>query len=326
MSNKKVKPILAVDLGGTKKRLALVSSGGTVISSKQSLTLAEKGYRDVIRRMILGIRSILKASGMGTGDIQGVSVAAAGIIDTRNGIITISPSLPDWRNVYLKDIMFESLGIDIFLINDASAAALGEFHYGAGKGIDNLIYITVSTGIGGGIIIDRKLYLGVDGCAGEIGHMVIEANGPLCNCGNYGCLEILASGTAIAREARKRVKQGDITILSNLHKRVPNITAKDVFVAANKGDSVSFEVLNTAAFYLGIGMANIVNIFNPEMIVVGGGVSKMGNILLNPAREVVKQRAFTLPTNSVRIVKSKLGADSGIIGAALYLLRNRREI
>ncbi len=321
----KSKPILAIDVGGTKIRLALVSDDGTIVSSKQYPTHADKGYQEVIKRITNGIEQIVIDSKLSLHDIRGISVAAAGIIDSRNGIITTSPNLPDWKDIPLKDILVDSLGLDVYLMNDANAAALGEYHAGVGKGIKNLVYITVSTGIGGGIVIDGELYTGTDGCAGELGHMVIEADGPQCKCGNYGCLEILASGTAIAREAQKRINQGDKSLLSNLVKSCEEITARTVSIAAKKGDLVAIEVINKAAYYLGIGMANIVNIFNPEMIIIGGSVSKMGEMLLKPARKVVKQRAFNLPTSSVSIVRSHLSDDSGIIGAALCFIENEAE-
>jgi glucokinase len=209
--------------------------------------------------------------------------------------------------------------VKTFLINDASAAALGEHEFGAGKGVDNLIYLTVSTGIGGGIIIDGRLYLGPSGSAGEIGHMTIDVNGPQCSCGNIGCLEMLASGTAIAREAVKRIRAGGRSSLSEmLGGKIENITAEQVGVAAQGGDSLAMEIIHRAASYLGMGMVNLVNIFNPEMIIVGGGVAQMGDLLLDPARRVVEARAFKLPAQAVRIVPARLGDEAGVMGAAVF--------
>ncbi len=169
----------------------------------------------------------------------------------KNGIITASPSLPDWNDIPLKNILADHLGTDVYLINDASAAVLGEYLIGAGQGTNNLVYLTVSTGIGGGIIIDGKLYTGVDGCAGELGHMVIDAHGPQCNCGNYGCLEIMASGTAMAKEAQKRINQGENSILVDLANSCANISAKTIFIAAKKGDKVANEVVKRDGFLFG---------------------------------------------------------------------------
>jgi glucokinase len=195
---------------------------------------------------------------------------------------------------------------------------LGEHRLGAGRGLDNLIYMTVSTGIGGGMIVNGELYNGTDGSAAEVGHMIIQVDGPLCHCGHYGCLEAMASGTAIARMAEERLRSGWTSILSKSRRK---ITAEDVAAAAKKGDVLACQVIDDAAGYLGIGMAGLVNLFNPQMIVVGGGVSALGERLLRPARKSMKQHAFKLPAGTVRVVRSALGADSGLMGAAIYARR-----
>jgi len=254
-----------------------------------------------------------------TSELAGVGIAVAGILRAEEGIVTTSPNLPRWRDVPLGDTLSRELGIAVCVINDASAAALGEHRFGAGKGVSNLIYLTVSTGIGGGIIADGKLYSGADGCAGELGHMTIETHGPQCNCGNVGCLEVLASGTAIAKEAVRRLSQGERSSMVELVEgRLETITAETVAWAARRGDQVAGEVVAKAANYLGIGLANLVNIFNPELIVIGGGVSKMGNMLLGPARRVVRERAFRLPARTARIVRARLGSNAEMMGAAVY--------
>ncbi len=177
----------------------------------------------------------------------------------------------------------------------------------------------MSTGIGGGIIINDKLYLGPCGSAGEIGHMTIDVNGPRCNCGNIGCLERLASGTAVAQEAIRRVSRGERSSLTEIVEgKIENITAEKVGVAAQGGDSLALDIISKAAVYLGVGMVNLVNIFNPEMIIVGGGMAKMGDLLLAPARQVVLERAYQLPAQAVRIVPAQLGDDAGVLGAAIF--------
>ena len=321
MSMVSFRPVLAIDLGGTKIRSAIVLANGKIMSFKNYPTQAKTGPEKVIERIMAAIKDIMVRTGLTLNDLHGVVIAAAGILDTKNGVVTASPSLPGWRNIALRDRLRENLGINIYLINDASAAALGEHHFGAGKGLNNLVYLTVSTGIGGGIIIGGKLYIGTDGCAGELGHMIIEADGPKCNCGNSGCLEVLASGTAIAREAQRRIFQGEKSSIMEFitPKGSDSITAEAVGLAAKQGDALACEIVNTAAYFLGIGIANVVNIFNPEMVIVGGGVSKMGEMLLKPTRKVVKQRAFQLPTGTARIVRSRLGDNAGIIGAAIAL-------
>jgi len=314
-------PVLAVDLGGTKIVAAVVLPDGKIISRKYCLALADKGPEAVIDRLLSAANSAMSQAKLKTSELTGIGIAAAGILDAEEGIITTSPNLPNWHDVPLRNIVADRLGITTYIINDASAAALGEHRFGAGKGVDNLIYLTVSTGIGGGIIIDGKLYSGIDGCAGELGHITIEAHGPQCKCGNFGCLEVLASGTAMAKEAAERLSQGETSsILEFTEGKLENITAETVALAARQGDPIACDIVSRAASYLGIGLANLVNIFNPELIVIGGGVSKMGDMLLEPARKVVKERAFQLPARRVRIVRARLGSNAGILGAVAYIL------
>ena len=318
------KPVLAVDLGGTKIIAAVVLPDGKIVSRKYCLTLAKDGFKAVTERLLAAATEAIIQSKVDIMDLSAVCIAAAGIINVKRGIITYSPNLPGWRNVALRDIVSEKLGLDTYIINDASAAALGEHRFGAGKGVDNLIYITVSTGIGGGIIIDGKLYTGSDGCAGEIGHMIVDVNGPKCSCGNSGCLEAMASGTAVAREAVIRINQGECSSIIELAGgKIENVTAEKVALAARKGDKVAWDIISKAANYLGTGFVNLVNVFNPDLIIVGGGMSKMGNMLLNPARKIVKQRSFKLPARRVHIVRSGLGSNAGIIGAAVYAIEQQ---
>jgi len=314
------RPVLAVDLGGTKIVAAVVTPTGKILPRSSCLTLADKGPAAVIDRLISVAGSAVDRAKLKTADLDGVAIAAAGILDTARGVVTTSPNLPGWRNVHLRDIVAERLNVATCLVNDASVAALGEHRFGVGKGLANLIYLTVSTGIGGGIIVDGKLYEGTDGCAGELGHMVIDAQGPKCNCGNYGCLEVLASGTAMAKEAVSRIRNGGASLMVQLVGGVlDDITAETVATAAREGDLLACQVVNQCAAYLGVGLANLVNIFNPQLIIIGGGVSRMGGMLLRPARKVVKEKAFRLPARTVQIVKSRLGYDAGILGAAAYV-------
>jgi len=312
-------PVLAVDLGGTKIITALISSEGQVMAREYTLTLADEGPQAVIKRIFSAIDSTLNLSNLDPSQLDSMSIAAAGAISIDKGVVTSSPNLPGWHDVPLRDIVNKKYSVNTFLINDASAAALGEHCFGAGKGTNNLILLTLGTGIGGGIIINGKLYNGSSGSAGEIGHMTIDVNGPRCRCGNIGCLEALASGTAVAREAIRRIKQGRRSSLNQMVEgKVENITAKKVGVAARDGDSLALEVISEAATYLGVGMVNLVNIFNPEIIIVGGGMAKMGDLLLEPAREVVRERACSLSAQMVRIVLAQLGDDAGAFGAAVF--------
>jgi glucokinase len=327
MPGNKQQSVLSVDLGGTKTIVAVVLTSGKIISRKYYLTLADEGTRAVLNKLSSAINRSIAQARLKNAELIGIGIAVAGILDTRKGIVTTSPNLPGWHNVQLRDVIAARSGLATYLINDASAAALGEHRFGAGRGFDNLLYLTVSTGIGGGIIINGELYSGADGCAGELGHMTIEANGPQCSCGNFGCLEALASGWAIAKEAVTRINQGESSSITELvDGRLENITAEMVATAARRGDRLACDIVAKAANYLGIGLANLVNIFNPELIAIGGGLSKMGNMLLNPAEKVIKERAFRLPAQSVRVVRARLGSNAGIIGAAAYVYDQRVEI
>jgi len=312
-------PILALDVGGTKILTAIISNEGQVMAREYCLTLADEGPEAVINRIFSAIDHLLNQRGMNLPQLYGISIAAAGAIDSEKGLITSSPHLPGWHDVPFRDIAKEKYKVNTFLINEASAAALGEHQFGVGQGVNNLILLTVGTGIGGGIIINGRLYSGVSGSAGEIGHMVVDVNGPRCSCGNTGCLEALVSGTAVAKEAIKHIRQGDRSSLTEIVRgKIENITAEKVSIAAQGGDSLASEVILRAATYLGVGMVNLVNIFNPEMIIIGGGMAKMGELLLNPARQVLRERAFQLPALAVQIVPAQLGDDAGVLGAAVF--------
>ena len=312
-------PVLAIDLGGTKIIAAIISNKGQIVAKERCLTLADEGPQPVIRRIFSAIDHLLSQRNINPSQLDSISIAAAGAIDFKKGLITSSPHLPGWHDVPLRDIVEEKYKVNTFLINDASAAALGEHHFGAGQGVNNLILLAVGTGIGGGIILNGRLYSGASGSAGEIGHITIDVGGPKCDCGNTGCLEALVSGTAVAKEAIRRIKQGERSSLTKaVGGEIEDITAEEVLTAAWDGDSLASEIILKAATYLGVGLANIVNIFNPEMIIIGGGIAKMGDLLLNPARQVVRERAFQLSAQVVQIVPAQLGDDAGVLGAAVF--------
>lgn len=314
--------VIAVDLGGTKIAAGIISAGCEILAREYCPTLADDGVEAIIERVVSAVGRLISRQGMDLSQVCCISVAACGAIDSETGVIAFSPNLPGCRDIPLRDILRNRLGVNTMLINDANAAAWGELHLGVGKGVNNLVCLTVGTGIGGAIIIDGRLYTGSSGSAGEIGHMVIEANGVRCKCGNNGCLEALASGTAIAREAVAHVACGEPSSLNEIVAgRLENITAEKVALAAREGDSLALNIINEAATYLGVGMVNLVNIFNPEMIIVGGGVARMGDLLLNPARMVVRERAFPVAAEAVSIVSSQLGSDAGMLGAAILALQ-----
>ena len=321
-NSKLTKPVLAVDIGGSKILTALFSPAGKMLTNVIHPTLPDEGVSAVIERLCRNMDKFLEENSLKSSQIVGIGIACAGGIDTGRGVVvTPSPNLPDWADVPLAKILHQRFGIDVFIVNDASAAALGEHRYGAGKGVKNLVLFTLGTGIGGGIIVGGKLYLGAVGGAGELGHMTVEANGPRCGCGNTGCLEMLASGRAIERDAVSRIRQGAKSSLSEMMKgEMEKITAAQVGTAARNGDPLACDIIARAAYYLGIGMVNVVNIFNPEMVIIGGGMAELGDILLEPGRRMVAERAFSVSSRTVHIVTALLGNEAGVYGAAAFVL------
>jgi glucokinase len=307
---------IGIDLGATKISTALVDAVGKIIAQDYRETRAVEGQKAVIERMVDAAHQVMDEANIAPAQITAVGVCSPGPTDSRTGVVTAPPNLPGWKDVPLKQIIEEALGITTFLENDANAAALGEHRFGAGRGVQNMIYVTASTGIGGGLILNGQLYRGATGAAGEIGHITVLPWGPYCGCGNRGCLEALASGTAIAREGREMVRRGVPTLIADLAEGNPErVTAKLVAEAADKGDAEAQELLAEAMSYLGVGMANLVNLFNPELIVIGGGLTNMGEGLFGPVRRTIERRAFFAAAQAARVVPAQLGDDVGVLGA-----------
>jgi glucokinase len=321
--NKNRELILGIDLGGTKIATVIAIARGEILSRGYSPTPAQAGPDAVIASIFTTIEKNLSSGKVEPSQLLGIGIAAAGIIDCDNGKVVFSPNLPGWNEVPLQDAVEQRFGVPTYLGNDANLAALGEWRFGVKEKVANLIYITVSTGIGGGIIADGKLYTGACGTAGEVGHMTIDVNGPRCNCGNVGCWESLASGTALAREAVKQINQGaNTSIVELVNGDVSRIDAKVISLAAEQGDELARELISRLGYYFGVGLANLVNIFNPELILIGGGLAKMGDLLLKPAIKVVRERAFKAPSNFVEIRPALLGDDSGVLGAVAFVLEH----
>jgi glucokinase len=314
--------VLGIDLGGTKILTAVTDPRGKMFSRDHSVTPAAKGQDAVIRAIVESVRRALSQAEVGMADLVAIGVGAPGPSNPQTGILYTSPNLPGWRNVPIRDIIQREFDKKAFLINDANAAALAEFRFGGGRGSRCFIYVTVSTGIGGGIVLDGKMYTGSAGVSAEIGHMTIEDDGPPCNCGNVGCWEALASGTALAKEARRLITDGERTsILEHVEGNVEKVTAPVIQQAAEAGDNLAKILLARTSHYLGTGFANLINIFNPDVIAIGGGVASMGEMLLEPAYAVAKERAFLEAVESVRFVPAELGRNSGVLGAAAYALQ-----
>jgi glucokinase len=308
-------PVIAIDLGGTKIRAVVVDGGGQIVGEDIRPTEGDEGQDIVIGRMVDAARAAVKACGVPFSSLAAVGVTAPGTIDFERGFIYQAPNLRGWDAVPLAAQLRERLELPTVLENDANAAAYGEWRYGAGRGTRHMIYLTVSTGIGGGLILNGQLYRGADGAAGELGHVTVEEDGPPHNCGMVGCIEVMASGTAIARMAHEAVAAGRSEALAHAAAR-GDLTAREVSQAAEANDAVAQEILARAAHYLGVGLAGYVNIFNPQMIVLGGGVTRIGARFLDPAFALAKQRAFSLPANTVRFAVAALKGRAEVLGVA----------
>jgi len=318
-----VRFVLGIDIGGTNLVVGSVAEDGSALHALDSEpTHAEAGQTDVLDRLItLAQRTIERTRQEVSGaDIIGVGVGAPGPLDTKQGIVLLTPNL-GWVNLPLRQIIHERLGLPAALDNDANCAVLGEWWMGAARGTRNAIGITIGTGIGGGIIVDGKLYHGASDCAGEIGHTTIDTEGRRCKCGNYGCLEAYASGPNIALRAVEELKAGAVSRLADyVGGDLRQVTAQTVYQAAHDGDQLALEVVNDTAKFLGVGIANLLNVFNPEVVVVCGGVTLAGDRLFDPLRREVARRAFKPAVSVCRIIPCELSGTAGVYGAAKVYL------
>jgi len=307
--------VIAVDLGGTQLRVVAWSGGRQMIARRAEPTKASEGLDPVLERMVASVRSV--GDEVGWDRVRAVGVSAPGPLDPWRGVIMWAPNLPGWKDVPLGERLSQAVNRPVFLGNDANLAALAEQRHGAGQGHTDMVYLTVSTGIGGGIISDGRLIIGRSGLGAEVGHMTVEAHGPVCNCGNIGCLEAMASGTALARQAREIVAAGIRSRIADLVNGDPaRITAKIIHDAADDGDPVAVDLWRKAGVYLGVGIVNLMYLFSPSAIVIGGGLTKAGDLLLAPMRVTVRQRIKEVYWRNCNIVSPALGDDVSLIGAA----------
>ena len=315
--------VLGVDIGGTNLVVGSVAEdGSTVLAAASEPTHAEAGATDVVDRLVeLAERAIVATRREAPGaEILGVGVGAPGPLDTKRGIVLLTPNL-GWVNMPLREIIHDRLGLPAALDNDANCAVLGEWWVGAARGARHAIGITIGTGIGGGLVLDGRLYHGASDVAGEIGHTTIDTEGRRCKCGNYGCLEAYASGPNIAIRAIEEIEAGAVSRLpSYVGGDLKQITAQTVYLAAQEGDELALEVVNDTAKFLGVGIGNLLNVFNPEVVVVCGGVTLAGDHLFVPLRREVSRRAFKPAVAACRIVPGELVGTAGVYGAAKAFL------
>lgn len=310
------KYVVGVDLGGTKIYTALVNLEGNIIKEKTVETLAHEGEQAVMGRIIDTINYVV--DGTDKNSIKSIGIGSPGPLDVKNGIIVENSNLP-FKNFAIVKTIKEKYDLPTYLDNDANVATLGEFMFGAGKGTENMVFITASTGIGGGAVLNGKLFRGATGNALEVGHMTVAAEGPRCGCGNLGCAEALGSGTAIGKRAKEAVLSNAVTSLKNYE----NVTSKEVFKEAANGDRVAKNILNTSLTYLGIAVANTITNFDPEKVVVGGGVVNGGDIVIETIRNVVAERCMPPFVENCTIEKAILGGKAGVLGAAALAITER---
>lgn len=316
-----MKPYLGCDMGGTNLRAALVDvESGAVLKQTGAPTLAHEGYPAVMQRMAELFFQVVQSAGLKPEQVGGIGIGVPGVLDLEKGETLFLPNLPGtWPHVPLAARLAELTGMRVALLNDVRSITLGEWRFGAGRGVDTVAVLAIGTGIGGGLVINGQLHLGIGGTAGELGHMTIDYNGPRCGCGNYGCLEAYASGPAIAAMGMKAVVQGQTTSIRELCGNDLNLITPEIIArAAQAGDTIAQEIFEQAGFALGVAASSICVAVGPRKVIIAGGVSRAGRLLLDPLERTMRQRTTVMPVEQVEVVQAQLGGNAGVIGAAVW--------
>ena len=311
--------VIGVDLGGTNVNSGVVDETGRISHRAWQSISGSRTAREVIDRLVACVEMTMDSCGRDR--VAGVGVGTPGLIPEDSGTIVYAPNVPGWEDLPLQSMLRERLGLPVAIENDANAAAIGEHWVGGAAGYANIVCITLGTGVGGAIIMDNEVWRGTNGAGGEIGHMTVVENGRMCGCGAPGCLEAYASATAIAGQARELLQGGRESALKDLCEGdLDRIDAAMIADAANRGDEAAREVMHRSATLLGTAVSSLTNLLNPELIVIGGGVIKAGDMIFDPIRTEVARRAYKWSASILRIVPAKLGDDAGIIGAARHFM------
>jgi glucokinase len=319
------KLICAVDLGGTNLRAANIDSAGIIHERVRTPTPKSDDAAEVMNTVAAAVLECEAAAKQRGAHIDTVSVVVPGTVHIGTGLVVNAPNLESLEGYKLGPALESALGRSVLLENDANAATLGEMWQGAARGFQTILCLTLGTGVGGGIILDGKLWRGPDGTAGELGHFTVEPFGGVqCKCGNTGCLEVYASATAIVRMAHERLPTHSDSSLHTI--AAVELTSEKIFSAALAGDELALAVFRTAGIYLGVAMASFINIFNPEIIVIGGGVSEAWEMFAEPARAETLRRSFQVPAQRCRIARAERGDDAGLIGAAWLAINTSRSV
>ncbi len=324
--------VVGIDMGATHLSILLADFSAQVIDEIELPFRVADGPEVCVRQANTLIEDLLKKNQLTISDLSAIGLGVPGPIASEAGMVFAPPIMPGWDGYPIQASLEAKWGVPISLNNDAELGALGEWAYGAGRAENFLAYLKVGTGIGSGLLLNGQIYRGATGSAGEIGHLTIEENGPLCDCGNFGCLEALAGGKALARQAQEAVQKGQRTLLSSMGP-IETLSARDVASAARRGDLVSQKIIASAGRYLGIAIAGLVNLFNPQTVLVGGGVAQIGDLLLQPIRDTVSRRSLRASARTVKINTAVLRRRSSGMGAvvqalsiALHQVVERKEV
>lgn len=309
---------IGIDVGGTNVKIALVDDG-KIIYSNSVPTYAQMGYEYTVNNIKQAIRDLMKETETTSADIKGIGFDFPGQVDYKTGVVKLAPNIPGWVNVPIAQMIEDEFHIPTRIDNDVRCAALGEMNFGAGKGCQNFVCITVGTGIGSGLVVNGQLVRGAANAAGEIGHIKLQMkDGPICGCGDTGCLEAFASGPSIVAMAQDYLKSGKSTKFREMAgdgEITPYIVAK----AAEAGDPVAKRIFTIIGEYVGMGLVSVINLLNPEKVIIGGGVAEAGDLLLEPIRKTIKERAMVVARESVEVVPAELGNSAGVIGASMLV-------
>lgn len=312
---------IGIDVGGTNVKIALVDDKGKIIYSNSVPTYAKMGYEYTVNNIKQAIKDLMKETNTTPKDIEGIGFDFPGQVDCKTGVVKLAPNIPGWVNVPIAQMIEDEFHIPTRIDNDVRCAALGELKFGAGKGCENFICITVGTGIGSGLVINGKVVRGASNAAGELGHIKLQMNGgPICGCGDTGCLEAFASGPSIVAMAQDYIKGGKSTKFREMAAAEGGeITPYMVAKAAEEGDPVAKRIFEIVGEYIGIGLTSVINLLNPEKVIIGGGVAEAGDLLLDPIRRTIKERAMVVAGSAVEIVPAELGNSAGVIGASMLI-------
>jgi glucokinase len=315
--------LVGVDLGGTNVRIGIVTPTGRVLKKEEYALDPSQGGLKIVEELVSNLKNLLQKRIGKNNQLLGIGIGIAGAIDMKRGRMMHSPNIPDLNGFGIREFIRKRISSPIAIENDANAFALGEGWVGAAKGSNYYCGITLGTGVGGGIVINGEILHGSRGMASEVGHMVIDPEGPLCGCGGKGCLEVYASATGIRRMALEAIEKGEGgEILKRAGGKVEEVTSEKVFEAAQSGDKAAQKIFNEMGRFLGLGLVNLIHLFNPEKIVIGGRVSRAWDSFIKATMEVVMERAMEGSREKVKIVQAKCGDNAGILGAAYISLKS----